>query len=149
MRYYHVAKIAIVVSVKALICVAQTNFSTMAQPIKQVILKVFLYSLDVLSDWVNGAEQIIGMDIYKGQKSQPNCSEITMVNVSPLQPDFQSRIEGSTLGVITIGLSWLPGVIGILFYKSLQTSPKPLNIYQLCILTARFCVWPLYVPLQM
>ena len=48
----------------------------MAQPIEQVILKVFFYLLDVLSDWVNGAEQI-GMDIDKGQKSQPNCSETT------------------------------------------------------------------------
>ena len=121
----------------------------MAQPIEQVILKVFFYLLDVLSDWVNGAEQI-GMDIYKGQKSQPNCSETTvMVNVSSIQSNPQSGIEGSTLGVITIGLSWLPGIFGILFYKSLQTNPKPLNIHQFCILTARFCLWPLYVPLQM
>ena len=111
----------------------------MAQPIQQVILKVFFYLLDVLSDWVNGAEQIIGTAI----------NENTVVNVSSIQSDLQSGIEGSTLGVITIGLSWLPGILGILFYKSLQTSPKPLNIYQFCILTARFCLWPLYVPLQM
>ena len=121
----------------------------MAQALKEVFLKVILYLLDVLSDWINGAEQITGLDIFTFFKDGEENVHLEITNISNFYTNCKSSMEGPTLGFITIGLSWLPGVIGILFYKSLQTSPKPLNIYQLCILTARFCVWPLYVPLQM
>ena len=46
----------------------------MAQALKDVFLKVFLYLLDVVSDWLNGAEQITGLDFYnffKGHKIRP------------------------------------------------------------------------------
>ena len=153
----------------------------MAHALKDVFLKVFLYLLDVVSDWLNGAEQITGLDFYNFFKDH----KISASNKTIPANCFLTT-EGPTLGLITIGLSWLPGILTIIFctssiaevcqgitikssnfyiksnwlifddvfkifsvHKTSKGSHKNLDIPQLCILAARFVVWPIYVPFQM
>ena len=50
-----------------------------------------------------------------------------------------TAVQGPTLGVISIALSWLPGLV------SIMTTPKENKL----IILARLVFWPLFVPLQM
>ena len=103
----------------------------------KVLFNIFLYLLDVLSDWINGAEQILGIDFYdhfmNNNEQQPKPLNTSSTSLCP------TTVEGPTLGVISIALSWLPGVVAIM------KTPKE---NRLALLT-RFVVWPLYVPIQM
>ena len=82
----------------------------MAQALKDVFLKVFLYLLDVVSDWLNGAEQITGLDFYNFFKGHKISASNQTIPANCLL-----TTEGPTLGLITIGLSWLPGILTIIF----------------------------------
>ena len=86
----------------------------MAQPLKDVILKVILYLTDVVSDWLNGAEQITGLDFYRLFKNEKEQSQILAGNSTFLSA-CQDETEGPIMGLITIGLSWLPGIVAIIF----------------------------------
>ena len=88
----------------------------MAQVVK-TLLNIFLYLLDVVTDWLNGAEQI-------AHNASSQCP---------------TAVQGPTLGVISIALSWLPGLVSII------TTPKENKL----IILARFVFWPLFVPFQM
>ena len=127
----------------------------MAQALKEVFLKVILYLLDVLSDWINGAEQITGLDFLTFFKDGEENVHLKITNISNFHTDCKSSMEGPTLGFITIGLSWLPGVIALIFslpYFPLfakSDNPKPLTLLQWGVLIGRFLVWPLFVPLHM
>ena len=88
----------------------------MAQVVK-TLLNIFLYLLDVVTDWLNGAEQM-------AHNASSQCP---------------TAVQGTTLGVISIALSWLPGLV------SIMTTPKENKL----IILARFVFWPLFVPLQM
>ena len=104
----------------------------------QILFKIFLYFLDVISDWVNAAEQISGMDFYdhfmrnKDKHQQP----LNLPNWSDCQ---QMTVEGPIWGVVSISLSWLPGLV------SLMATPKENKL----ALLLRLIVWPLFVPFQM
>ena len=130
-------------------------FQAMAQALKEVFLKVILYLLDVLSDWINGAEQITGLDIFTFFKDGEENVHLEITNISNFHTDCKSSMEGPTLGFITIGLSWLPGVIALIFslpYFPLfakSDNPKPLTLLQCGVLIGRFLAWPLFVPLHM
>ena len=91
----------------------------MAQALKDVFLKVFLYLLDVVSDWLNGAEQITGLDFYNFFKGHKISASNQTIPANCLL-----TTEGPTLGLITIGLSWLPGILTIIFCTS--------NIAEVC-----------------
>ena len=82
----------------------------MAQALKDVFLKVFLYLLDVVSDWLNGAEQITGLDFYNFFKGHKISASNQTIPANCLL-----TTERPTLGLITIGLSWLPGILTIIF----------------------------------
>ena len=90
----------------------------MAQVVK-TLLNIFLYLLDVVTDWLNGAEQI-------AHNASSQCP---------------TAVQGPTLGVISIALSWLPGLVSIMTTPQLQENKL--------IILARFVFWPLFVPLQM
>ena len=98
----------------------------------QILFKIFLYFLDVISDWVNAAEQISGMERIKDKQQQP----LNLTNGSNCQ---QMTVEGPISGVFSISLSWLPGLV------SLMATPKENKL----ALLLRLIVWPLFVPFQM
>ena len=86
----------------------------MTQPLKDVILKVILYLIDVVSDWLNGAEQITGLDFYRLFKNEKEQNQ-TLDGNSTILSACQDETEGPLMGLITIGLSWLPGIVAIIF----------------------------------
>ena len=88
----------------------------MAQVVK-TLLNIILYLLDVVTDWLNGAELI-------AHNASSQCP---------------TAVQGPTLGVISIALSWLPGLVSIMI------TPKENKL----IILARLVFWPLFVPLQM
>ena len=98
----------------------------------QILFKIILYLLDVISDWVNAAEQISGMERIKDKQQQP----LNLNNWSDCQ---QMTVEGPLWGVVSISLSWLPGLV------SLMATPKENKL----VLLLRLIVWPLFVPFQM
>ena len=110
--------------------------NTMARALK-VTLQVILYLVDVVSDWINGVEQIYVEQIKTSEE------ETKLVNSTLKIINCQTISQGPTLGIITIGLSWFPGIIALIFYKNLQPN-KPIYM-----IIARFITWPLYVPFQM
>ena len=110
--------------------------NTMARALK-VTLQVILYLVDVVSDWINGFEQIYVQQIKTSEE------ETKLVNSTLKIINCQTISQGPTLGIITIGLSWFPGIIALIFYKNLQPNEP---IY---MIVARFITWPLYVPFQM
>ena len=70
----------------------------MARALK-VTLQVILYLVDVVSDWINGIEQIYVQQIKTSEE------EIKLVNSSLKIINCQTISHGPTLGIITIGLS--------------------------------------------
>ena len=105
----------------------------------QILFKIILYLLDVISDWLNAAEQISGMVFYdhfmriKDKQQQP----LNLTNWSDCQQ--MTVEEGPIWGAVSISLSWLPGLV------SLMITPKENKL----VLLLRLIVWPLFVPFQM
>ena len=108
----------------------------MAQVVK-TLLNIFLYLLDVVTDWLNGAEQIAGIDFFDHFMNNNVQHPKSLNKSAPAQ--CPTAVQGPTLGVISIALSWLPGLV------SIMTTPKENKL----IILARFVFWPLFVPLQM
>ena len=106
----------------------------------------------LLSDYYSKDESGLNDILAKCWKENVHL-EIT--NISNFHTDCKSSMEGPTLGFITIGLSWLPGVIALIFslpYFPLfakSDNPKPLTLLQCGVLIGRFLAWPLFVPLHM
>ena len=107
----------------------------------KVLLKIILYLVDIVTDWMNGAEHINRVDFYSAEFDQQDGLGGSNASLGLLQ--CPAITNGHTFGYITIGLSWLPGIVALIFYKSIQPEqPKHM-------LVIRFLMWPIYVPFQM
>ena len=111
----------------------------MAQVVK-TLLNIFLYLLDVMTDWLNGAEQIAGIDFFDHFMNNNVQHPKSLNKSAPSQ--CPTAVQGPTLGVISIALSWLPGLVSIMAII-IQIKENKL------IILARFVFWPLFVPFQM
>ena len=78
-----------------------------------LIVKLALYVSDVLSDWINGVNQLMHSSKVLETKvlNQTLTSEDSNLNCTLKLA--QRQLVG---GYLTIGLSWLPGLVAILAY---------------------------------
>ena len=115
----------------------------MARRVLEILLKITLYLVDVVTDWINGAEQINRADGFKiGHQKELKAS-----NSSLDMSECPVITMGHTFGMVTIGLCWVPGLVGMVGYKNFQ--PELPTYIQICLMALRFITWPLYVPFYM
>ena len=77
----------------------------MARVLK-VLLKIILYLVDIVTDWMNGAEHINRVDFYSAEFDQQDGLEGSNASLGlPQCPAITNRYY--TFGYITIGLSFL------------------------------------------
>ena len=125
--------------------------------------KVVLYTVDIVTDWINGVSLLTNGNkssteinttnstllIHKDDLQIGNSSLVFNTTIDCLTPDFDICSEDHEIhlwwGSLTIALSWVPAILGTIFV-SLKTD------WTLCyfvLLPIRFILWPLLVPLQM
>ena len=106
-------------------------------------LKIFIYLFDVVSDWVNGILLIIG------DGNHPNGDYALEIHTNRTDP-CNKRDDGKphvAWGSMTLGFSYLPAGIGLLYLVRAAAESK--SIPNMFLLPLRFLLWPLLVPISM
>lgn len=137
----------------------------MAERDFSVLPKVVLYTVDVVTDWINGVTLLTSgkrsstefnttdtTSIHKGDLQIGNFSLVFNTTFGCLTPDFNVCSEDDEFhlwwGSLTIALSWVPAIFGIrMIFVGLKSQQR--TACKLVLLSMRFILWPLLVPLQM
>ena len=113
----------------------------MEHRVLEVLQRIILYLVDVVTDWINGVQQINRTDFNIFEFAHQREATNSTLDL----PECPSVTKGHTLGIATISLTWLPAGILAVISKSPGVQPKQ-PIYMIAF---RFIAWPVYVPLLM
>ena len=113
----------------------------MERRVLEVLQRIILYLVDVVTDWINGVQLINRTDLNISEFAHQREATNSTLDL----PECPSITKGHTLGIATISLTWLPAGILAVISKSPGVQPKQ-PIYMIAF---RFIAWPVYVPLLM
>ena len=138
------------------VVVRDQNVADMPDRHLSVVPKLGLYTLDVVTDWINGVSLLTSHNSTNGTNLDLNNLIIsdsshvfnaTIHEHDCLSPDVCSQDNDIHLwwGSLTIALSWVPATIGMF----ITVAGGDLTPSKILLMPIRFILWPLLVPLLM
>ena len=140
------------------VVVRDQNVADMPDRHLSVVPKLGLYTLDVVTDWINGVSLLTSHNSTNGTSLDLNNLIIsdsshvfnaTIHEHECLSPDVCSQDNDIHLwwGSLTIALSWVPATFGMFFI--VFGTGSDLTPSKILLMPIRFILWPLLVPLLM
>ena len=136
------------------VVVRDQNVADMPDRHLSVVPKLGLYTLDVVTDWINGVSLLTSHNSTNGtnldlHNDSTHVFNTTIYEHECLSPDVCSQDNDIHLwwGSLTIALSWVPatfGMFGIVAFSDDYLTPS-----NILLMPIRFILWPLLVPLLM